>query len=171
MSKWFSKPSKNDTPDQQEIALKWVSDYGIHQAIDAEDASEVTPVDLDWDMNRVWTAWDTYDVVAVYVEPGYSEKEDDGNRFVTSWYLGTEVIHSAADVEILGREVCSSCDTVGCEKCDELGWYETDFLASVALKIKWVSDEAVASPLFCGHCGFKFGDAPAYCGGCGIKVG
>lgn len=122
----------------REIAESWASDYGIKAVLYAEEIGGRTPEDLGWDLDFVWTGWDSYDEVGGHAAPGYKPIDTYANdQFVSCWYLGTRAI-SEESLEIvitLEREPCESCDTDGCKKCKNIGWIETNLLENLPIEV------------------------------------
>ena len=114
-------------------AWDWASGFGVTQVLYATDDGKV-PADLGWDPKLVWTGWDSYDEVGGYVEPGVTLPDEAvGERFVACWYLGSKPWSESpiGYVETLKRAPCESCETDGCEDCDEIGWLETNLLENI----------------------------------------
>ena len=115
---------------ETDLVQKWIDEFGIHAVLDAERVDSPSPMSENWDLEKVWTCWDSYDQIGSFVSPGFVEKEDvEGELYVSAWFLGTHNFKkSSQDVQIMDRDTCDECDTEGCESCDEIGWVETDYL-------------------------------------------
>jgi predicted DNA-binding WGR domain protein len=147
------KGSKKAAPKvltQREIVSSWLSEFGIYAGIDAEVPDHLDPVRIGWNLDHVWTWWDSYDEAGSYAIPGYYEKHEvEGDRFVAAWLLGTKSNPDPdALIVIVDRQTCESCETAGCDECDDLGWVETDHLADLGFILEWATpvNSPVSSP-------------------------
>ena len=155
---------------ETKLVQKWLNDFGINTVIDAEDMCSYSPESIGWDLQKVWTCWDSYDEMGCFVSPGFEEKEEvEGELFVSAWFLGSkEVKGSEKDVVIVERETCDECDTQGCESCEDLGWLETDYLAEIGFQPDVVSPghkQNQKIPKFCSNCGDAL--QGKFCSNCG----
>jgi hypothetical protein len=121
-----------------ENAADWVKKFGISRVLYLTDGGP-TPDSIGWNLDNVWTGWDSYDETGRYAVPRY-EPEDTraSDMFVYCWFLGSMAPGSDAPeiVYTLERSACESCDTDGCDDCEELGWVETDLLSDLGIEVQ-----------------------------------
>lgn len=140
-----SKGARQSAPTPREKVAAWITNFGIHRAVDAEDNVTNDPLSLGWNKDYVWTWWDTGDETGSYVESGYQSD----NRFISSWFLGTKPHGNSKEIVVLiDRNDCPECDAEGCDACDGYGWIEEDYISELGSGIDWdaaLNDKQVVS--------------------------
>jgi hypothetical protein len=102
----------------------WQREFEIFKVHFASEFGE-TPEDLGWNLDCVWTGWETYSTEGGYAVPGYFPFEsDEEEKFVLCWYLGRSPARDDATPIPLNHEKwdCEYCETNGCKECNYIGW-------------------------------------------------
>lgn len=173
--------------NKTKLINRWIKTYGIHSVIYDDDHSP-TPSESSWDLDKVWTHWDSYGEMGDFITPGFFPREDiSGDWILVAWYLGDrDTDESSENIIVVDRDGCEECDNEGCDACGDTGWIERDYLgASSAYKnivdvgvynhssTSDIEEEPTSheqvTQNFCPDCGNRFTNEAKFCSTCGIK--